>query len=478
MDGKTGVCGILADPVEHSMSPLLQNLFAERTGINLAYVPFRVAPKNLEAAVRGAYSLNIRGLNVTVPHKQAVMAYLKETEETAKRIGAVNTLVRVDGGFRGCNTDAPGLLRAIREAGFTVSGRPCVLVGAGGAAKAAAYLMIQEGAQSVCILNRSRERAEKLAAWGNELAGRRLFEAFGLEEAGRLPEDGYFAVQCTSVGMHPAGDRVPIADPAFYAKIREAVDCIYTPSDTRFMQMVRATGGRAINGLNMLLYQGVLSFELWNPGVRVSEAVIREARGLISLKLALAGREKESGETASGKNRILIGFMGAGKTTVGRELARRTGMEFCDTDQLIEEAAGMPISDFFALRGEEAFREEETKLLKRLVREQEEHPDQPGRVIAVGGGLPVRRENRELLKRLGFVIYLEISPETVLKRLEGDTTRPLLQGDDPRGTVTALMALRDGCYRDAAHLVLNADQETAGDLAARIGRLPEGRPGA
>ena len=144
MDGKTKICGIIANPVEHSMSPLLQNHYAKRTGVNLAYVPYKVKEENLQSAVEGAYALNILGLNVTVPHKQTVMKYLKDIDETAADIGAVNTLVRMEGGYKGYNTDVPGLLRSIQEEGIVIKDRACILIGAGGAGKAAAYMMAKE----------------------------------------------------------------------------------------------------------------------------------------------------------------------------------------------------------------------------------------------------------------------------------------------------------------------------------------------
>ena len=116
MNGKTRVCGVIGCPVEHSMSPQMHNFYADRTGLNLAYVPFRVEPQAVGDAVKGAYALNLLGLNVTVPHKQRVMEYLVEIDEDARAIGAVNTLVRMEGGYKGYNTDAAGLKRAMDRA--------------------------------------------------------------------------------------------------------------------------------------------------------------------------------------------------------------------------------------------------------------------------------------------------------------------------------------------------------------------------
>lgn len=459
MDGKTKVCGIIANPVEHSMSPVLQNLFAERTGVNLAYVPFKVEPEQLEEAVRGAYAMNILGLNVTVPHKQAVMRCVKELDETAAHVGAVNTLVRTEGGYKGYNTDVPGLSRAVKKAGISVRGRGCILIGAGGAARAAAYMMMAGKAEHIFILNRSPEKGQALADWINGLAGRSLAEALALSDYGKIPGNGYFAVQSTSVGMSPDCEAAPIEDPAFYEKIADAMDCIYTPARTRFMEYVEKAGGRACNGLDMLLYQGVISYELWNPGVQVEESAIAEA-----------GRRIRARLENPGSDRILVGFMGAGKTTVGRALASQLGAGFCDLDQAIEKEAGMSVSEIFAREGEDGFRKRETALLRRLA-EEKKGGDGQITVYSTGGGMPVRPENRALLRELGQVIYLKISPDTVMNRLAGDTTRPLLQGDGGRERVEALMALRDPIYEETAHFVVQAEGRSIEAIVAEIANM-------
>ena len=159
---------------------------------------------------------------------------------------------------------------------------------------------------------------------------------------------------------------------------------------------------------------------------------------------------------------ILIGFMGAGKTTVGQALAQTFGLEFADTDQLIEKQAGKKISEIFSEDGEETFRRMETELLEELVRRKEvregtqsAHPV----VYSVGGGLPMREENRRLLKRLGRVFYLTITPDTVLERLQGDTTRPLLAGEHVRERVEGLLSFRDPMYREACHVEVAADRK-------------------
>lgn len=164
------------------------------------------------------------------------------------------------------------------------------------------------------------------------------------------------------------------------------------------------------------------------------------------------------------QNIILIGFMGAGKTSVGEALARRRGRKLIDTDWLIEEKAGMAISELFEKQGEAAFRQLETEVLMQLISEAS------GDVISVGGGLPMREENRELLKKLGTVVYLSVTPETVLKRLEGDTTRPLLAGEHPERKVRELLDLRTPIYKEACHFEAAVDGRTVEELADEIER--------
>ncbi len=453
--GTSRVCGILANPVEHSMSPMLQNLYARCTGTDFIYVPFKVKEEELQAAVSGAFALNISGMNVTVPHKQAVMRYLDGIDETAREIGAVNTLVRTERGYRGYNTDVPGLKRAVEEAGFTVKGRDCLLIGAGGAARAAAYMLARGGAESITVLNRSLEKAEELAEYGNRIAGRMLMRALPLSQWNALCGKRYLAIQCTSVGMHPAEDAAPIEDKEFYQLIEEALDVIYTPAETKFMRMVREAGGRAVNGLKMLVYQGAVSYELWNPGVQVDRETLALAETLIQRRL-----QPEQ------KNLVLIGFMGAGKTSVGKELAELLGCALYDTDQETERRAGMTISDIFRFQGEESFRKMETDTLRTLL----EQTGQNGgyTVISAGGGLALREENQRLLREHAICIYLKTSPEQVLLRLQGDTTRPLLQGDNVREKVEELLAARGPVYEKTADITADTDGRTPGEIAREI----------
>ena len=204
------------------------------------------------------------GVNVTIPYKSDVMEYLVEIDDLASKIGAVNTLVRTEGGYKGYNTDMPGLYRAMVSDGVEIKNRNVIILGAGGVARAVAIMLLEKGAAGVIILNRTLERAARIAEEVNALAGYAFAQALELTDHYKLTEDKYPVIQATSVGMHPHMDSAVIEDAAFYDKVEIGYDLVYNPPVTKFMKLTHAAGGRAYNGAKMLLYQGVIAYELWN----------------------------------------------------------------------------------------------------------------------------------------------------------------------------------------------------------------------
>ncbi len=264
INGYTRTCGLLGNPVEHTVSPVIHNTLAEATGENLRYMPFHVPAGYIGDAVRGAYALNLLGLNVTVPYKSEVIPFLKDIDPLAERIGAVNTLVRLEDGYKGYNTDMPGLYRAMCDDGVKIEGEKVLILGAGGVARAVAMLLAEKNAAEIILLNRTVERAEAIAAEVNVIAGRELARAMAIDAYGELSEgERFLAIQATSVGMYPKAEDAVIDDEAFYQKIHTGYDLIFNPSCTKFMELVGKQGGKAYGGLKMLLYQGVIAYELW-----------------------------------------------------------------------------------------------------------------------------------------------------------------------------------------------------------------------
>ena len=270
IDGKTRTCGLIGNPVEHTLSPVIHNNLAQMLGINLTYVPFLVEEEGLAKAVAGAYELNILGMNVTVPHKSAVIESLKEIDDLAKRIGAVNTLVRCEGGYKGYNTDMSGLFRAMQTEDIHIKDETVLLLGAGGAARAVAFLCAQGGAKKIYICNRTMEKAQAVAEEIKAQTAEVNISAIKYEDIESLPGDKFLAIQCKSVGLYPNVEDVVLADGPVYDRIHTGVDLIYRPYETQFMKLVKAHGGKTMNGLKMLLYQGIIAFELWN-GCDVTE---------------------------------------------------------------------------------------------------------------------------------------------------------------------------------------------------------------
>lgn len=281
IDGKTKLLGLLGNPVEHSVSPALHAALASKRNDNYAYLAFRVEKEDLGAAVEGAYALGAKGLNVTVPYKKDVMRYLCEVDEKAEMIGAVNTLVRTEHGFKGYNTDMPGLYRAMRYDGVALEGKNVVVIGAGGAANAVMGMLFEAKVKNILILNRTKEKAKQLSEHflTAYAGGETTVTAASYEEDYLAVMDGmtgktdgtvdvarpdWIAVQATSLGMSPDTDAAAVEDPAFYDRIGCGYDLIFNPCETKFMKLVRAHGGKSFNGLRMLLFQGIYAYELWN----------------------------------------------------------------------------------------------------------------------------------------------------------------------------------------------------------------------
>lgn len=264
INGATKVCGLLAYPVEHSVSPTIHNYLAKKLGINLSYVPLPVKDGDIQTAISGAYSMGFFGMNVSVPYKEKVFFSLSEIDELAQKIGAVNTLVSCTGGFKGYNTDMPGLMRAFDSDGIVVEGRAVVLLGAGGAARAAAYLCGEMKASTLYIVNRTLEKAEQLSQELMNEYPQMKVTALLLKDYDKIKENNLLAIQCTNIGLYPDMEKAVIEDEAFYQKVETAYDLIFNPSETKFMKLAKMQGATCYHGLKMLLYQGIIAFELWN----------------------------------------------------------------------------------------------------------------------------------------------------------------------------------------------------------------------
>ena len=274
---KTIVCGVIGDPIGHTLSPVVHSELAEAMGLDLIYLPFHVKPENLGDSIKGAYGLGIRCMNVTIPHKQAVMEHLAFVDEAAGAIGAVNTIVRREEGYYGYNTDLTGLDRALQEEQIRLAGADVIMLGAGGVANAAAYLCGSRQARSVTILNRTRSRGERLAAVMGGQFPNTVYRSGAIEDWKSLKGREYVCIQTTSLGMYPDTEAAVVTDPAFYEKLSAAADLIYRPEKTRYIRLAEQAGVKSCGGLLMFLYQAVAAFEYFT-GVTPSEEAVDRAK--------------------------------------------------------------------------------------------------------------------------------------------------------------------------------------------------------
>jgi len=265
--------GLIGHPVGHSKSPEMMNRALRACGLPFVYLAFDVSPSELGAAVRGMQALGFRGWNVTIPHKVAVLEHLDEVEETAREIGAVNTVVSRDGRLIGYNTDSEGYLRSlVDETGLVLADQRVLILGAGGAARAVAHALAGAGVESITIANRTREKAERLA---ESLRRKVAARAVSLSELERVVGETTLLVQTTSVGMHPETEAIPI-DPSLLHDRMTVSDLVYRPRKTLLLREAEARGARIHGGLGMLLHQAALAFEKW-MGRPAPVEVMREA---------------------------------------------------------------------------------------------------------------------------------------------------------------------------------------------------------
>ena len=273
LNDSTTVFGIIGYPMEHTMSPYMQTETMAEMGYNGVYVPFRVKPENLESAVRGIVAFNMRGINVTAPHKTNVIEYLDTITEAAQAIGAVNTIINDDGLLTGDNTDAFGFIRGVLRDGGTdrLPSHVCI-IGAGGAARGVVYgCAARDEVDEITLLNRTLSKAEKIADEFSEITGKHI-SARPADEATFqevIPTAGLVA-NTTTVGQHPDSGISPVPDPSVFHSGQIVCDIITSPLRTQFLTDAGERGARTINGIPMLAYQGARSLSLWT-GMDVPE---------------------------------------------------------------------------------------------------------------------------------------------------------------------------------------------------------------
>ncbi len=278
VNATTKVVGLMGWPLSHTLSPTLHNTAFTALKLNWIYLSLPIAPEHVKDAMRSLRAFNFVGSNVTVPHKQAIMRYLDEIDRVAQVIGAVNTVVLRDGRFYGYNTDCYGFLQSLLEANFNPAEKRCLILGAGGAARAVVYSLADAGAKHIAVYNRTVEKAAFLVEDLKSDFANVSFDVQSLTAESLQVANNHFdlVVNTTSVGMSPHPDACPWPEEVPLPAGATICDLVYNPLQTKFMQQAKAVGLPIIDGVSMLVHQGAKSFEIWT-GQKPPTDLMRQA---------------------------------------------------------------------------------------------------------------------------------------------------------------------------------------------------------
>lgn len=387
-------CGLLGRKLGHSYSPQIHNILGDYD-----YCLFETEPEKLSDFL---CSNDFTGLNVTIPYKKAVIPYCDELSDTAKRLGAVNTLVRRNGKLIGHNSDYFGFQSMIERSGVSVNDKKALVLGSGGAS-ATAVAVLEELGANVIVISRSG-----------------INNYLNLD----LHSDAAIIVNATPVGMYPNTDQSPI-NLSIFPNLECVLDLIYNPSSTRLLQQAQARGLKNQNGLWMLVAQAKESAE-WFLDSPIPDSKITE----IFIKIR-----------SHMENIVLIGMPGCGKTTIGKMLAQQLGRPFWDADEVLVARFGTTIPEIFASNGEDVFRNMETMVLSDLGKTS-------GSVISTGGGCVTRAENYPILHQNSKTIWIQRDIDNL-----ATSGRPLSQANN----LSQMYQTRKPLYESFCDYAVNND---------------------
>jgi len=405
-----GKYALIGEKLSHSLSPEIHSRIFDKIGMEGTYELVEIGKDRFDDDVKRLVDSGIDGFNVTIPYKNAIIPLLHELSPQAQAIGAVNT-VKIEGGrMKGFNTDIYGFGKMAELCKLEIdSGTRALVIGTGGAAKTAAYWLRQRTGR-VWFLSRSgREAMKKLRTF-------QVIESKDESAIGKMD----LIVNCSPCGMFPETDESPI-DAGIAQNASMAMDLVYNPMRSIFLQEMEKKGCRTAGGLSMLVAQACRAQEIWN-GVSIGEV----EKGLIESFFH------------ENMNPVLVGMPGSGKSSAGRRLAGLLGREFIDVDETIEKKFG-PITEIFKLRGEKGFRKIERETINSL-------RNRRNIVLATGGGSILDPGNVSDLKMNGILIYLDRSLDSIRRSMEGGG-RPLLKD---QGDLSKLYEEREDIYRQSA----------------------------
>jgi len=408
---------VTGNPVMHSRSPLIFNSLFQEMGIYAHYL--RLAAVNADEAMRISKDIGLQGLNVTSPFKEDVIPSLYGIDPHADKIQAVNCLARHNDSYWGYNTDYIGVVEALKMNRIDPQNKHVAVLGAGGAARSAAYGLIKARAADVTLINRTMERARHIS--------NRLGCHFApVKDAEELLEKCDILVSCL-----PTQHRV--IKPFQMKKTLVVMDANYKSSP--LIEDAKAKGCRTIDGLGWLAHQAFPAFKIFTD---------QEIPEKLSTKITTDLLQKKSTKKP---NIALIGFMGSGKTEVGRQLASKMQLGFIDTDALIQNIAGISITGIFKAWGESSFRAMERAVIRMAIQGPQ------GYVLSLGGGAILNPDNAQVLRESCHMVWLWVSSRTVQKRT-GDSNRPILSTENSIENIEQMLTKRIPSYAQASDLVI------------------------
>ncbi|MFZ4714210.1 MAG: shikimate kinase [Bacteriovoracaceae bacterium] len=452
---------VIGSPIAHSLSPAIFSFIAHQEKMSLLYEKCEVKAEELpHFLMQQKLNQDLIGFNITLPLKELMVAHLQSLSLEASATGAVNVALKVGTNFEGHNTDVIGIQKSLKNKNFEANGKNCLLWGAGGAAKAMAYVLGLEKAKTVYVFNRS-EKNNPLVTTFNALFPETEFVAVQCLELAILPLS--LIVNTTPLGMTGKESGLEYFLQAKQLKFSSgalAYDLIYTPQNTDFLKIASDLGLKTMGGLSMFIYQALATWKIWMGELK------EEQRIFIALENYLNGILSVKNEM---KPIFLTGFMGAGKSSVGKFLAELTNRPFLDTDQIVTEGYGKSIPEIFSSEGEQRFRELESMAIRKAL------SHNPA-VISLGGGALNQIENFTIVRDCGTLIYLAAKPEVLAFRLKDQVdSRPILQGLTGEARIQkieSLLKVREPIYQEAEYLIQTDDlseKAVAFEILSQIG---------
>lgn len=419
---------VTGNPILHSKSPNMFNNQFKYFGIDAEYLYF--AAETPEEAIFLFRELGAKGMNVTSPFKEKIGKLLDVVHDEAKILGSVNTVVNKNGELHGYNTDFYGVTQSFIDAGISLKGRKCLVIGAGGAGKSAAFGLHSQNAD-VTIVNRTLQKAQQSA----EIIGCKYSSTENLENLVRQSE---IIISALQQNVNPIQESWLTGNHIIF-------DANYKGSP--LIEMAKRKKCTIVSAEDWLLNQAIASYKLF-LGTEPDKSVMKQGLSM---------------PTLAEKNHIIstIGIMGAGKTTHGRLLSERLNYSFKDIDDEIVAADGRPITEIFAQNGEAYFRELEKSTLSKNFNE-----NQPC-ILSCGGGIVLNEPNRNLLKDNSLVVWFYATPQAIIQRIN-IAKRPLLQEENPLGKLEKILTDRKELYMHTAHVVYSTEASAKEHTAERL----------